>query len=340
LEGRRERFLAFVDYLGTRALYRDAVKNAGILEDRRYELEHAIQIQLQPYLADRQLEVGVFSDTVLIAGTDLETVLAASAALLNFVYRKDLYRSDVDDLRLLRGGVSHGIELRSSYLKSSPAVSVIPFYDGSLAFAFELEGVRRGSRLFLSAQCPAAATNPLRRFLFTWEHMSGFGQPTSQVLEFLWPAYVYRSAPDEMAALLQESMTLWRRAVAERNPEPHIYRETLYHFDETIKCFIRSMLCFSDQKDSHHSLAAQLAGLLPTAADRMEDCNIRFVWGIWFQLIFVLCALRLDDVHWDRIEGGLDIIRERGYLDKFAAEAGYPEYAIIQRALSRYRRKI
>lgn len=65
---RSRRFLAFVDFLGTRELYADPTANAALIEDRRFELEHAIHIRLQDVLAAHKIEIGLFSDTVLIAG--------------------------------------------------------------------------------------------------------------------------------------------------------------------------------------------------------------------------------------------------------------------------------
>jgi hypothetical protein len=70
-----ERYMAFVDYLGTEELYQDAIGNADILVERRNELEHAVQILFQPYIAARDVEIGVFSDTLLIASQSLEQVL-------------------------------------------------------------------------------------------------------------------------------------------------------------------------------------------------------------------------------------------------------------------------
>src|SRR6266700_123749 len=96
---RPDRYLAFVDYLVTRELYRDSRTNAELLEDRANELEHGIQVRLQGPLAARRIEIGVFSDTVLIAGRGIEDVLSASASLLEFVLRKSVHRSDPTDIR-------------------------------------------------------------------------------------------------------------------------------------------------------------------------------------------------------------------------------------------------
>ena len=329
MSDRPDRFLAFVDYLGTRDLYRDPRENAGRIEDRRYELEHGVQIRLQRLLAEQKIELGVFSDTVLIAGRDIQDVLVGAASLLDFVFRKNLQRSDPGDFRLLRGGVAKGVELRSSYLRPSRSVSIIPFFDGSLAFAYETEGLRRGSRVFLSDELRASDLGDLSRFLFAWEHMPGFGRPAGRVEELLWPALISRDQPRELLDMLAQSMTLWRSFVTTLQPQPDTYRETLYHFDETLKCMIRSCVAFREPGQVKDAAEA-LSDLLPSDSDSMDDCNIRYVWGIWFQVILVICRLGMDQEYAGPISSTLDVLRERKYLDKFIAETDYPDYAAMR----------
>ena len=208
---RRTRYLAFIDYLGSQSLYRDASANAELLEDRRYEIEHAIHIVLQPHLVASRVEVGLFSDTTLLAGVSLGDVLDCASLLLDFSLRKTLSRNNPDDIRLLRGAIAKGIELRSAYLRPSSNVSVIPFFDSGLAIAYQLEGVRRGSRIYCVGET-TAPEDTLNRFFFTWDYVSGFGRPAADVLEFLWPAYRYIHDPIKLSRLLLEMFTFLERS--------------------------------------------------------------------------------------------------------------------------------
>jgi hypothetical protein len=49
-----------------------------------------------------RIELGVFSDTVLIAGAKVEDVLQSSAIMLDFVLQKTLTRSDPSDIARFR----------------------------------------------------------------------------------------------------------------------------------------------------------------------------------------------------------------------------------------------
>jgi hypothetical protein len=332
---RRQRYLAFVDYLGTSELYREAERYADRIEDRRHELEHAIQIRLQEAIARGRIEVGVFSDTVMIAGEGASDVLAAAASLFEFVFTKDLRRNDPDDIRLLRGGLSRGAELRTSYLRAAPGVSVIPFFDGSLAFAFSLEQLRRGSRLFMPKELQLQELPDVAAFVFPWKNFSGVGAPAADLSEFLWPAYQWREEPEKLARAIEASFALWRRAHQAKPIHPDLYRTTLYHFDETIKCLIRSTVAFANSSTASH-LSDLLARLLPSADDPMDEANIRFVWGFWFQIAYVLMRLGTLDRHDREVRFLLAELRRRGYLDKFIAELDYEDYLPLRASLAPY----
>lgn len=325
MKERSTRFLAFIDYLGTRELYKSPAANAARIEERRYELEHAIQIKLQRLIAQKKIEIGIFSDTVLIAGANLADVLSGTVSLLGLVLRKTLERDDPNDIRLLRGGISEGIELRSGYLPSTPGVHVIPFYDGSLAFAYELEGIRRGSRLFISRDL-AKHLGTYEKYRFDWEYMPGFGKPAEGVHEILWPAVAHGGDPNGLSELLHDCFEFWRSALGENaSIGPDEYRATLYHVDETLKCIIRSFVCVGDNPS-----VAALLRLLPTPGDRMAECNIRFAWGIWFQVVLVLCKLGVGGRYLPQIRFALGELRHRDYYDKFMAETEYPDYQIMR----------
>lgn len=331
---RRDRYLAYIDYLGTRELYRHSHANADKIEDRRLELEHAIQIRLQRQLAGREVEVGVFSDTVMVAGQEIATVLACSASLLNYVLRKNLTRWELSDIRLLRGGVSRGPEIRSGYLRPSAGVSVIPFFDGSLAFAYEVESLRRGSRIYISPEIDKEQLDGLAKYIFLWSNITGAGVPAADAREFLWPAFAYATDPCELARIILESMRFWREALKTAPLDGNHYRTTLYHFDETLKVMIRSVLAF-EHGDGMSSLADSLFDLLPSEEDTMEDCSIRYLWGVWFQVLFVLETLGFLSIDNKHVAFTVKELRRRAYWDKFIAEAEYEDYAILRPLIAR-----
>lgn len=329
MSARRQRYLAFIDYLGTEELYNDPERNADLIEDRRSELEHAIQVNLQRSIAVGDIEVGVLSDTALIAGTGLKEVLASSAKLFDFVLRKSLVRGKREDLRLLRGGVAKGVELRSTYLPPTKGVSTIPFFDGSLAVAYQVEGIRKGSRLFLNKTLAMDDMREVEEYVFEWTSLTGCGRPDLGTREFLWPAYALAGRPRDLFELLQECFIKWRGFLREQSDDPNEYRRTLYHFDETVKCVVRSFLAFHDRKGVEE-VVADFDMLLPRNEDTMDDCNIRYIWGIWFQLLFVICRLDLVEAHQRAIQSTLDTLERRNYLQNFAAETFHPDYAVMR----------
>ena len=83
---------------------------------------------------------------------------------------------------------------------------------------------------------------------------------------------------------------------------------------------------FSETENFRELLVA-LETLLPLPDDRMERCNIRFL------VIFVMCFTQQDTRFRDRISFTLNELENRGYLDKFIAEADYPQYEPLRRVL-------
>ncbi len=330
VDERRDRYLAFVDYLGTEKLYQDAAHHADDLVERRNELEHGIHILLQPFVASNRIEIGVFSDTVLIAGRSLPDVVRCSSLLIRLVFTKSLDRANRSDMRLLRGGFAKGIELRTSYLRPGPKVHVIPFFDGSLAFTYHLEGVRKGSRLFFPATVGAEELGNAANCIFPWKHLSGMGDPTAGIHEFMWPAYLCQDAPMDLAELVRRAFTLWRQYLAEGNLTREEYRETLYHFDETIKCLLRSFISLVGTPGLDEAIALCMKTVLPHEADLMEDCDIRYVWGFWFQAMLVIVAVNAVDQHEAAIALTKKELVRRSYFDKFMAEAEYPDYEAVR----------
>lgn len=330
VEERRDRYLAFVDYLGTETLYCDAVRHAEELIERRNELEHGVHILLQPFIAAKKIEIGIFSDTVLIAGHSLHVVVRCASLLMRFVFKKSIDRGNWADTRLLRGGFAKGVELRTSYLRPGPRVHVIPFFDGGLAFAYQLEGIRRGSRLFFPKAIATGELGDAAPFIFPWNSLAGMGDPTLDVYELMWPGYLYLDDPLELADLTRRAFVLWRRYASEGQWPLEKYQKTLYHFDESVKCLLRSLITLIGASGVDEAIARCAKEVLPRHGDLMEDCDIRYVWGFWFQMLFVIATANCADHYAQAIELTKRELVRRLYFDRFMAEAEYPEYAVMR----------
>ena len=201
-----------------------------------------------------------------------------------------------------------------------------------LAFAYEQENVRRGSRLFLSKHItPAHIGAEISRFVFEWTSMTGAGRPTGTSSEFLWPAYIYKADPFKLLEVINAAFTVWRQHphAASGAISPDFYRETLYHFDETIKICVRSVVAFRGEEIIRH-LAPGIASLLPHESDPMDDTEIRYLWGIWFQVIYVLLVCGVADDFQGLINHTLSELKRRKYFDSFVAEADYDDYRIMR----------
>jgi hypothetical protein len=146
--------------------------------------------------------------------------------------------------------------------------------------------------------------------------------------EFLWPAFTFAENLNGLLMTLERSFDQWRTFIATTSVHPDVYRTTTYHFDETIKTMIRSVLAFKDDPALGDALN-RIAAMLPHEADRSEDCNIRYIWGIWFQFIFVLVRLGFAEKFKDKIEFTKAELEHRGYLDKFKAETDFADYAVM-----------
>ena len=57
---------------------------------------------------------------------------------------------------------------------------------------------------------------------------------------------------------------------------------------------------------------------------------IRYVWGIWFQVVYVICKLGLIKDYRDTITFTLNELKRCGYFANFTAEMGYDEYTIMR----------
>jgi hypothetical protein len=249
---------------------------------------------------------------------------------MKFVLEKTINRANRIDCRLLRGGLAKGVELRTTYLRPGPRVHVVPFFDSSLAFSYELGGVRKGSRLFLSDTVGDEDLGNLKEFVFKWQYLSGVGSPAVGIHEFLWPGYVYKEEPAALASLVERAFAQWREYVRDFPGTREDYKATLYHFDETIKCMLRSLIPLRDFPYGVEAIKRCAHVILPREADYMEDCDIRYIWGFWFQALLVLCTSKLVAEHDSAILLTKKELVRRGYLDNFMAESNYPDYKALK----------
>jgi hypothetical protein len=130
----------------------------------------------------------------------------------------------------------------------------------------------------------------------------------------------------ELANLVRQAFDLWQRHLIGTNRTPEKYRSTLYHFDETIKCMLRSFLPLAGTPGIGDAVEACMKSILPSEGDLKDHCEIRYLWGFWFQALLVLCAMNLVMEYASTISLTKRELIRRGYLDKFIAEAEHPDY--------------
>jgi hypothetical protein len=179
---RKTRYLLFADILGTQALYRS--RQSDLIERKRTVLGHAVRTSVFPHFSHHpapNLHISVFSDTVLVASEELDTLLVAAAALFYQFSLDTFFARSIDEMFLLRGGISYGEVLESESLGSSPNVDIAQIFDTSLSFVYQLEGVRKGSRIFLSHETYDAALNIPATFCQNWHAITGIGASSGRL---------------------------------------------------------------------------------------------------------------------------------------------------------------
>jgi hypothetical protein len=113
---------------------------------------------------------------------------------------------------------------------------------------------------------------------------------------------------------------------------PEAYNQSLYQLDETIKLCIRA---------AHHTPREQvrdvwqcITQMLPSEDSALEALDMRYAWGMWFQLLWALLRLHdRDEAIADRqnmraiLDRNIDIVRRHGYAQTFLTELDNPDYA-------------
>lgn len=323
------RFLLFADILGTRSLYLAKPPKAELLQRKRNSLGHSVRTAVFPYFANGnrdRFEISIFSDTVLVASCNV-SLLAEAASRLYFTFAQyGLHAASTDQVYLLRGGMSFGQRLTAPAISYAPGVSIAEIFDTGLALAYELEGIRKGGRLFLSEEVAAALKEAGSPYCQTWSSITGIGPPLSPAHEFLWPAIILAESEHEFCTFVSELFDLWLRLLKTKADWTiAAYDRAMYQIDETIKVCIRAG-ALAD-KHSAKMVWITLEKYLPSKDASLEFLDIRFTWGTWFQIIWVMIQLQqrypsltTRESLSKLIRTNIEVIHKRGYIGTFRAE--------------------
>jgi hypothetical protein len=96
------------------------------------------------------------------------------------------------------------------------------------------------------------------------------------------------------------------------------------------KVMLRSFTPLVGTPGISDSIRTCVDAILPCELDLKDDCNIRYLWGFWFQALFLSCAANLTTEYASLIALTRKELARRAYLDKFVAEADYPEYVALK----------
>jgi hypothetical protein len=340
------RFLLFADILGTKSLYTAKPPKAELLQRRRNSLGHSVRTAVFPYFNDanrNQFEISIFSDTVLIASVNA-TALAEAASHLYFTFAQyGLHAESTDQIRLLRGGMSFGQKLVATAITGAKGVSVAEIFDTGLALAYELEGIRKGSRIFISEEVATTLRETGSPYCQTWKSITGIGRPLSPAHEFLWPAIILAESAVAFSAFLSSLFKLWLRLFKTRTIwSVTEYDDTMYQVDETMKVCIRAA-AFADRR-SVKLVWSTLNEHLPTTDPSLADLDIRFTWGTWFQVMWVM--IQLQKRHRGFMSGArlsvllrknIEVIVAKDYLGTLGSELLSPDWRPFAAALRELR---
>jgi hypothetical protein len=317
----KKRFVVYADILGTMERY----KNPELVVRGRELLEQALAQIVVPKLSKNDMYIYIFSDTAIITCTHMDKLLDCISRL--FAHFIDLMEDKDDEiLRLwLRAGISHGIVLTVDHLQNSDRVRTLPFLDPSLPKAYKLESIRKGSRIFIDPAISDKEFEKHKGRLIRWRQITGHGGPVENAGECLWPAIAYGENQ-----LIEATYTLYQRwliPLEKRTWSRDDYiNSVLYHVDETLKLFIRSV-CLSSPRQKKNSL---LKSFLPSSS--AKQTNIRFKWGFWFQVLKGLAedldSSTTESEEFIRVFKTVEeVIRLGGFLRHFTKELDCIDYA-------------
>jgi hypothetical protein len=325
----KHRFVVYADFLGTTQRY-SAPK---LIVRGRELLEQALVQCVVPELNTHDMNLYVFSDTAILTCPRLDPLLMPISRLFaHFIELSDDTR-DTSLTLWLRAAISSGKVLQVDHLENSNRIRTIPFLDTSLPTAYNLESIRKGSRIFIDASIRDDQFREHRALILRWQQITGRGEYAANVGECLWPALIYRDN-NRLVQMTLKFHRWWSQALDQKQWSRDEYHDHLIHLDETVKLFIRASatVCPDDVK---RKLMCQL---LPKTSAQHK--NTRYKWGIWFQAFKTLVEICEDSVshsqHAIKTFGTLqDILSKGGFLDHFMQELRFPDYARFRRALSR-----
>jgi len=323
------RFAIFADFLGTKKRY----SRPELVVRGRELLEQALNQCVVPKLPEDNMHLYVLSDTAILTCPRLGPLLEPISRLFTRFIELQDDSSDASLILWLRAGISYGKALYVDHLQNTTRIRTIPFLDTSLPKAYDLESIRKGSRIFVD---PVIGDDKFRdhdNWFFRWKQITGHGAYIPNVAECLWPAIVYGDK-DRLAQMTLKLHRWWSEELSRKEWSRDKYDEGLIHLDETVKLFIRTSSAFCPD-DCKKDL---LRSLLPKTTSPHK--NIRFAWGMWFQALKGLvenCEASFSDTRdLEKVFGTLKaILSKGGYLQHFMQELEYPDYARFRSALRR-----
>lgn len=329
------RYLLFADILGTDALYTSKPRpKSELIEQKRTSLGHAVRTAVFPYFDSQfhaRIHISVFSDTVLVASENLQVLLSSASRLFHVFSCRSFSAKLDDELCLLRGGIAYGQVLTSRSITSEKNVDVAQIFDTSLSLAYRLEGIRKGSRIFLCHKTFQAAKRRSDVPCHKWQAITGIGPPVSPAFEYLWPTALFQARGEFTAYLLKLSELWYRLFTARRSWAVPDYDRSLYQLDETMKVCIRST-AYTPRRCLRDIWSCLLA-LLPTQNRKLAMLDIRFTWGTWFQVLWMLILLQhkypsLASTKTLRqlLRRNILVIDKHQYMPTFLGELRNPDY--------------
>jgi hypothetical protein len=336
---RQSEYLLFADVLGTGALYK--ANKSDLLERRKTALGHCIRTAVYPFFdpaSGCKIRINQFSDTALVVSTSIRALMEATAQLFYVFSLRTRDATAIDELFLLRGGIARGEILTSSSLSSGEHVEVAQIFDTSLSLAHELQGIRRGSRVFLGPETYDMAIADSIHVCHKWQAIPGIGPPVSPAFEFLWPVRLFEPT-ERFGKYLEMLCSVWYRLFTTQAewkiPE---YDSTLYHLDETIKLCIRSA-AFAPRGQARQTWD-RLITYLPTENPALSSLDIRFTWGTWFQILWTLLLLKQQFTFLpskaslrDLIGRNMRLAEARGKMATILTELENPDYSWFREQL-------
>lgn len=321
------RFIVYADFLGTTRRYSTPKR---VVRGREL-LEQALAQIVLPRLTSEDMNLYVFSDTAIITCPKLTPLLEPIAKLFKHFLEMPNEHEDPSLTLWLRAAVSTGKAMHVDHLQNNRRVRTIPFLDTSLPTAYDLEGIRKGSRVFVDPHIQDAEFDEHATMFQRWKQITGHGGYAHNVAEYLWPAMVYESETD-LANRTRMLHASWKRALSTRKWSKDKYFDHMLHLDETVKLFLRtsSRLCAGDCR--RHLLVE----VLPDTNSPRR--NVVYEWGVWFQAMRGLVENCKDEpslaVDVQKTFPVMKAVLERaGYLQHFLKELDYPDYAAFRAGL-------